>query len=249
MDGPNIERSLWEAMAVAFTGRGLRWLALLCIGIGLSTLTEHAAFALPGYLGDVAQLFAIASLIILMGVCVEFFQHVFWASLRNRMDLPMGPRVRPRYLREGYFRAGAHMVALAILGFLPAAVYLLAALRGNASNTEVLASLPLRALVLLPLAYVPMCLTTATLGHRIGAAWAVPAGLRAILRAPLRYAFVLFGAGLSLVVSGGCFAAIAALTDQPLWLLGGLGLPIGTGTAIAAAMMAHLVRDRSDLFE
>lgn len=246
--GRRIERSVWHALGVVFTGQGLTWIATLSSGFALNLSVFHAATSVPGWLSVGGFIFAFVSLLGLLGLNAEFYEQVFWSSARGKERMAGTPSLRPQYLSTGYVRAGVTLLALGLLGFGPAIAALLFAVATGATNEAVLESRFLRLLIVAPLLYVPMALTTASMAHRPLGSWSVPTGVRALFRAPLRYAFATVSAGLTAAMSSGTFAAVAVISGQPMWWLATLGLPIAVGTAISGAMMGDLVRDRPDLF-
>jgi hypothetical protein len=105
-------------------------------------------------------------------------------------------------------------------------------------------------LLLMPYFYWPMGVGMTALNNDFAAIWNVPAGLRIIARAPAEYTVIVgigvmsfFAAGIALVLFGSALGITGSV------IVGTLGFPLAVSHGIQGALVGHLVRSRSEIFE
>jgi hypothetical protein len=247
-------RSFWETIGDGFAlplrGPGLYWvfsIAVLSVAVSVLSL-----------LGSVVPMFG-TIVTVFANVCVlafacDYYRVCFWAPASNEDVIDRKPDFDPARLLNHYIKSGIHL----FLFMLASQVLLIAFIGYQIASTgmgwETLHDLVthpvLWLLVLFPYYYWTMGVALTALTSNFSAIWNVPAGIRAIARAPLEYTFIV-GVGFAvfavtctcLVLFGSLFGATGAM------LSGSIGGPLALSHGIQGALMGHLVRARPEVFE
>jgi hypothetical protein len=245
-------RSFWEtigdALVLPFTGPGAYWIgAITAWSAAVAVLGFFANFVF--LLGAFVMFFANTSVLAFAG---DYYRACLWAPATGEDKLDRAPDFDPVRLLNSYMKSGMHLMLFLIVSQVPLIAWLITSV-----HEEGLAALPGLALhpltwllLLLPSFYWPMGIAMTALRNDFAAIWNVPAGLRAIARAPAEYTLIV-GIGMVTFVAAGIalfvFGSLLGVTG--VVISGTLGFPLAVTHGIQGALMGHLVRARGEIFE
>jgi len=243
-------RTFWESLGSAcllpFTGPGVFWIVTIAAwSIAASLLSFLAGFALIA--GITVTLFANSSL---LAIACDYFRVCFWSPLVGEDALDVAPEFDPARIMNRYIKSGLHLMLFTVISQVP----LIGWLASNVMDGEPLLDLlthPITwILIALPYVYWPMGVALTALSNDFATIWNIPAGMRAIGRAPLEYALVVVVAIGSFMASWGVLLFFGGMMGVAGALLGStLGIPLAISHGLQGALMGHLARARSDVFE
>lgn len=249
-DGASFWESIGDGCLLPLRGPGLYWIfAIGAFSVAVSILSMLASFV--PLIGALVTFFANTCL---LAFTCDYYRVCMWVPASHEHAIDRSPDFDPARLMNNYIKSGIHLSLFTIASQLLVIAYFGYAIASEGFSPEVLIDLatsPLTwLLVLFPLYYWTMGVGLTALHHNFASVWNVPAGLRAIARAPLEYsAIVALGMLVFGVSFGGLvlFGAGLGLTGS---LLGGtVGVPLALSHGVQGALMGHLLRARPEVFE
>ena len=243
-------RSFWEslgsAFALPFSGVGPYWVFAIgawSVAVGVLGLLSSFMFLL----GMVVMFVANSSL---LAFACDYYRICLWQPMVGEDAVDIAPSFDAALLLNRYLRGGMHFSLFFIATQLPVVAWFTMSLLDGEFLLDLLTD-PLGWLLFaFPYLYWPMGVAIASLANSSASVWNVLAGLRAIARAPIEYAFIVFvGLGVLtvswtvLMLFGSLFGAAGAV------LSGTAGIPLALSHGIQGALMGHLARSRSEIFE
>jgi hypothetical protein len=242
-------RSFWEtfgeAMILPFRGRGGYWIGAISawsVLLGALGSLGHFSFMLGWgvtFLGSTP----------LLALACDYYRTCFWAPATGDKSLARGPDLDLVRAFDRYLKSGLHFSLFMLCSQLPLLYWVF---RNSNEGESMLAILtdPLTWAMALPYAYWPMGVGLAALGNDPAAIWKVPAGLRAISRAPFEHTVIVLTGAVIFVTSWVALLLIGSrLGVTGAMLSGTIGLPLAVSHGVQGALMGHLVRARSEVFE
>jgi hypothetical protein len=245
-------RSFWEtigeALALPFSGTGPYWIG--AITAWSAAVAVLGFFASPMLLlGAVVMFFANTSV---LAFACDYYRVCMWAPAVGEDTLDRSPDFDPVRLLNGYMKSGMHLMLFLIVSQIPLIAWV--GMSAAEDGIEVLPELALHPLTwllfLFPYFYWPMGVALTALHNDFAAVWNLPAGLRAISRAPAEYTLIV-GIGMLTFAAAAValFVLSSALGITGVVISGTLGFPLAVSHGIQGALMGHLLRARGEIFE
>ena len=243
-------RSFWQsigaAFALPFSGSGPYWIFAIgawSVAVGVLGFLSSFLFVI----GLIVMFLAHTSLI---AFACDFYRVCLWQPVVGEDAIDIPPSFDAQLLLERYLRSGMHLSLFAIASQIPVIAWLTMSLLDGEPLFAVLGNPLTWMLFVFPYVYWPMGVGIAALANDSSSIWNVIAGLRAIIRAPLEYmTIVIIGLGV-LVVSWALLALCGSLLGAAGAVLSGtVGLPLALSHGLQGALMGHLARTRSEIFE
>ena len=243
-------RSFWETLfagvLLPFTGPGGKWLltvvvwSLIVGGIGV------AIADLP-LIGPFVIFFLNAALVAL--VC-DYFRVAMWVGAAGEPTLDRGPDLDPVHLFENYMKQGIHPLLFLTASQLFAIWWIVSQALEDVPAGAI-AGDPITWAVLLPPAfYWPMAVAQTAVRNDFVGIWNVPAGFKAMFRAPLKYLVVCLIGAIVFVLAFGITGPVGKILGVTGPLLSAtLGLPMALSHGIMGGLTGHLARSSPEVFE
>ncbi|HMI93203.1 MAG TPA: hypothetical protein VK509_17655, partial [Polyangiales bacterium] len=186
----------------------------------------------------------------LLAFACDYYRVCLWQPVAGEDAIDVAPSFDPQLVLDRYLRSGMNFSLFAIASQVPVIAWLSMSLLDGNPLFEVLANPITWLLFVFPYVYWPMGVGIAALANDSSSIWNVFAGLRAMVRAPLEYLTIVFiGLGV-LVVSWLVLALFGSMLGAAGAVLSGtVGLPLALSHGIQGALMGHLARSRSEIFE
>jgi hypothetical protein len=244
--------SYWDdvpaALLVPFRGSGYAWIASIAVWAFVANLLSVLANFVPLVGTSFVVLFNTA----VLALCADYHRQCLWAVANEEDSIEEGPSFDPTRILHGYMRAGVHVTLFLVASQLPLVAWLVHEVMeaGELNPGEILRSRLFWVLAFVPAFYWPMAVATASLYNRFQAVWYVPAGLRAVMRAPLEYASIVLIGMVVLGVSWLFCGGIGRLLGLPAILSATMGgIPLAITHGVMGALTGQLVRAYPKLFE
>jgi hypothetical protein len=245
-------RPFWEtvgeALTLPFSGAGVYWIAAITawsVAIAFFGFLANFMFLL----GAIVMFFANTSL---FGFACDYYRVCLWLPLTGDDKIERGPEFDPVRILNVYIKSGVHLTLFMIVSQLPVIAWCGSVLAedGLAAIPELLLHPVTWLLFLLPSFYWPMGVALTALGNDFASIWNVPAGIRAITRAPLEYTAIVGIGVVAFFVSAIGLALFGSVLGVTGIVVGGtLGFPLALMHGIQGALMGHLARARGEIFE
>jgi hypothetical protein len=245
-------RSFWEtlpeALVVPFSGPGLYWIAAISawsVAVGFLGLLANFMFLL----GMFVMFFANTSL---LAFTCDYYRVCLWAPASGEKAPERSPDFDPVRILNSYIKSGIHLTLFMMASQVPLIWWVVDHLHEHGlGGMFELATHPITWLLfLLPYYYWPMGVGMTALANNFAAIWNVPAGFRAIARAPLEYTAIVAIGMLALFmcwIGLWMFGSMLGITGAVL--SGTIGFPLAISHGLQGALMGHLVRARGEIFE
>ncbi|MEY4576002.1 MAG: hypothetical protein RL701_705 [Pseudomonadota bacterium] len=244
--------SYWEdvpaALLVPFRGSGVAWIA----SIALWTIVANVLSVLGNFVPLVGTTFVLLFNTAVLALCADYHRQCLWAVANDDDTIEQGPEFDPTRILHGYMRAGVHLTLFLVASQLPLVALLVneVVAAGELKLGEIMSSRLFWLLAIAPAFYWPMAVTSTSLYGRFQAVWYVPAGVRAIMRAPLEYASIALIGAVVLGVSWLFCSGIGRLLGLPTILTATLaGVPLAISHGVMGALTGQLLRVYPKLFE
>ncbi len=244
--------SFWEtigdALALPFSGTGPYWIGAITAWSAAVAVLGFFASPMP-VLGAVVMFFANTSV---LAFACDYYRVCLWAPAVGEDTLDRSPDFDPARLLNGYMKSGMHLMLFLIVSQIPLIAWV--GMSAAEDGIEVLPELALHPLTwllfLFPYFYWPMGVALTALHNDFAAVWNLPAGLRAICRAPAEYTLIV-GIGMMTFAAAAValFVLSSALGITGVVISGTLGFPLAVSHGIQGALMGHLLRARGEIFE
>jgi hypothetical protein len=242
-------RSFWEtlghALLLPFSGHGLYWIAAVSVwSIAVGELGLVAQFV--PLIGAAVMFLAQTSVI---GFACDFARACFWVAPVGDTEVGRLPELDPVRILDVYIRSGLHLSFFILLSQAALMWWIVAQLVDGA-GLELLTDPITWEFALLPGLYWPMGVGLTATSNNFAAIWNVPAGARAILRAPLEYAVIVLiggaafcGTALAIALFGAVFGLAGSLLPPAI------GFPVVVSHGIMGSLFGNLARARPEVFE
>lgn len=237
-----------DAVVFPFREHGKTWV----IAIGLWALFVNVLSVLAQAVPFIGLTFVFTINTSVMAMSADYHRRCMWAVANDDGAIEEPPDFDPTRILHQYMRQGLHLFAFMALLELPfvlwGGLWLLEHRTWNLSDIVLTRGALFAALV--PAAYWPMALTTASLYNRFEGVWMVQVGVRALRRAPLEcLSIALVGLLAFMFPWLMCRLLGYALGLPSVFVVTLLGLPLAASHGIMGALSGQLMRSYDKLFE